>query len=395
MELGEETSHHNRRLEWQQVPLSSLYYVKYGKANPGLPGEVPVIGSSGAYAWTVKPLILHPTIVVGRKGSAGQAWLVEEPSHPSDTTFYLEPRDIGKVDITFTYFSLRHSQISASDDVIPSLQRHELENLVLLLPPLPEQRAITSVLSKIQAAVEVQGKIVATLKELKAATMAKLFREGLRDERLKQTEIGEIPESWEIRELGDLADISTGTTPATDYSDYYVGDVPFVKTAEIDNNIITTSQQYISLKAVEDYNLRIYPAGSIFLAMYGQGKTRGRASLLGIPATTTQNTAAIEPGPELNGEFLWHYLLSQYEVLRNKGNLGHLSHLNLGYVKALVVPVPPKEQQIEIKQALSLLQHRIWTATKRHETLRSFSSSMLHLLMTGQVRVTGLMQVKG
>ena len=74
--------------------------------------------------------------------------------------------------------------------------------------------------------------------------------------------------------------------------------------------------------------------------MYGQGKTRGRAALLGIRAATTQNTAAIEPSPALNGEFLWHYLLSQYEVLRGMGNLGHLSHLNLGYVKELLIPCP-------------------------------------------------------
>ncbi|MBI3304029.1 MAG: restriction endonuclease subunit S [Deltaproteobacteria bacterium] len=277
---------------------------------------------------------------------------------------------------------------------IPNLSGARLKQLPIPVPPLPEQRAIAAVLSKIQAAVEVQNKIVTMLKELKAATMAKLFREGLRGEPLKQTEIGEIPESWEVRKLGSLAEVSTGTTPATDCADYYVGEVPFVKTAEVDNNIITSSQQCISRQAVQQYSLRIYPAGSVFLAMYGQGKTRGRASLLGIPATTTQNTAAIEPGPAIDREFLWHYLLSQYEALRNTGNLGHLSHLNLGYVKALAIPVPPKEKQIEIREILSLLQHRSQIATEKCDVLRSMFSSMLHLLMTGQVRVNSLRSVE-
>jgi type I restriction enzyme, S subunit len=255
------------------------------------------------------------------------------------------------------------------------------------LPPPPEQRAIAAVLSKIQAAVNVQEKIVATLKELKAATMAKLFREGLRGEHLKQTEIGEIPESWETTPLGNIAQVSTGTTPSTTDADYYVGDIPFVKTAEIDNNIIIRTQNYISQRAVQDYNLRIYPAGSVFLAMYGQGKTRGRAALLGIPAATTQNTAAIEPSPALNGEFLWHYLLSQYEALRGIGNLGHLSHLNLGYVKELLIPVPPIEEQIQIKAVFSRLQDRAEAANRRYLGLNRLFSSTLHLLMTGQVRV--------
>jgi type I restriction enzyme S subunit len=276
----------------------------------------------------------------------------------------------------------------------PAVTDNDVLGREILVPLLNEQRAIAAVLSKIQKAAEVQEKIVATLKELQVATMAKLFREGLRGEPLKQTEIGEIPRGWQVTPLGSLAQVSTGTTPSTTNADYYVGDIPFVKTAEIDNSIITESRNYISEPAVQDYNLRIYPAGSVFLAMYGQGKTRGRAALLGIPAATTQNTAAIEPSPELNGEFLWHYLLSQYEALRGIGNLGHLSHLNLGYVKELLIPVPPVQEQIQIKIVLSSLQHRAEMANQRYQTLANLFSAMLHLLMTGQVRVTEVISLK-
>jgi type I restriction enzyme, S subunit len=293
------------------------------------------------------------------------------------------------VEPKFLYYALLHLDIPSR-----GYNRHfkYLKEKTIAVPDRrDEQRAIAAVLSKIQEAVDVQGKIVATLKELKAATMAKLFRDGLRGEPLKQTEIGEIPKSWETTPLGNIAQVSTGTTPSTADADYYVGDTPFVKTAEIDNNIIIRSQNYISQRAVQDYNLRIYPAGSIFLAMYGQGKTRGRAALLGIPAATTQNTAAIEPSPALNGEFLWHYLLSQYEALRGMGNLGHLSHLNLGYVKELLIPVPSVKEQIQIKTVLSHLQNRAEIAIKRHQELNQLFSSMLQLLMTGQVRVTEAM----
>ena len=124
---------------WESAPLSSLYNVKYGKANPGRSGGIPVVGSSGTYAWTDTPLIQHPTIVIGRKGSAGEAWFVKHPSHPSDTTFYLEPIDPDHSDIRFIYYALKYFQLGASDDVIPSLQRHELENMILPLPVLPFQ----------------------------------------------------------------------------------------------------------------------------------------------------------------------------------------------------------------------------------------------------------------
>ncbi len=99
------------------------------------------------------------------------------------------------VDSRFLYYAFLHLDIPSR-----GYNRHfkYLKEKTILAPSShEEQRSIAAVLSKIQAAVEVQDKIVATLKELKAATMAKLFREGLRGEPLKQTEIGEIPESWE------------------------------------------------------------------------------------------------------------------------------------------------------------------------------------------------------
>jgi type I restriction enzyme S subunit len=257
-------------------------------------------------------------------------------------------------------------------------------------PPLPEQRAIAAVLSKIQAAIEVQQKIVATLKELKAATMGKLFREGTRGERLKVTEIGEMPESWEVVKLETVARISTGTTPATDDPSNYDGDIPFIKTAEIDNNILSTGRQCISREAMKRYSLKLYPSQTVFLAMYGQGKTRGRVSLLGISATTTQNTAAIESGDDLDSLYLWHYLLGQYERLRNTGNLGHLSHLNLGYVKSLEIPLPSKNEQGQLGSVLSSLHSKIEVEEQKAGRLQTLFSSMLNLLMTGQVRVNGL-----
>ncbi len=270
---------------------------------------------------------------------------------------------------------------------IPNLSGARLKQLPIPLPPIKEQDGIARVLDRLQQAVVLQERTVATLRELKAATMAKLFREGLRGEQLEQTEIGEIPRRWEVHQLGDLATISTGTTPATERGDYYDGSVPFVKTAEIDDSLICTSKHAISEKAVEEYGLKIYPPGTVFLAMYGQGKTRGRAAYLAMAATTSQNTAAIEPGPSLDGQFAWHYLLSQYDVLRSLGNLGHLSHLNLGYVKTFRVPLPPIQEQVEIRDALAVIQTIRELHVRRLRTLEYLFSSMLHLLMTGQVRV--------
>src|SRR5918996_4977447 len=78
--------------EWPVISLGDIAHAKYGKAKPKSQGSIPVIGSGGVYGYSETPLVDFPTIIVGRKGTAGQVWLAEQPSWPSDTTFYLEWR---------------------------------------------------------------------------------------------------------------------------------------------------------------------------------------------------------------------------------------------------------------------------------------------------------------
>jgi restriction endonuclease S subunit len=118
-------------------------------------------------------------------------------------------------------------------------------------------------------------------------------------------------QTWERKKLGDICSITTGTTPATNQQHYYQGTIPFIKTSEIINNIINQSEIYISEQALNDYNLKLYPKGTILMAMYGQGKTRGQVAILNIAATTTQNAAAIVPSSDLSSEYLWYWLRGQ------------------------------------------------------------------------------------
>ncbi len=93
---------------------------------------------------------------------------------------------------------------------IPNLSRSKLAELPMALPPLPEQKKIAHVLSTVQGAIEAQERIMATTSELKKALMHKLFTEGLRGEKQKETEIGLVPVGWEVVELGEFFDIKHG-----------------------------------------------------------------------------------------------------------------------------------------------------------------------------------------
>jgi restriction endonuclease S subunit len=182
--------------------------------------------------------------------------------------------------------------------------------------------------------------------------------------------------------------VSTGTTPSTKNAEYWSGSVPFVKTAEIDNNVIRSSAASVSDAAVKDYHLKVYAPRTVFLAMYGQGKTRGRVALLDIAATTSQNTGAIVTSRDLDPKFLWFYLLTQYEALRATGAHAQISHLNLSYVKELLVPIPPPQEQRDIVQILDAIDVKLMAERTRSRALDQAFASLVVELMTGRWRVT-------
>lgn len=273
---------------------------------------------------------------------------------------------------------------------IPNLSQSKLRELPVAIPTLAEQRKIAAVLGLVQRAMEQQERLIALTTELKKTLLHQLFTHGLRGEPQKQTEIGLVPESWEVVRLGEFCALGTGTTPSTARPDYYNGDVPFVKTTHIVNNRIKKSETHVSKQAVNDCSLKLYSPGTVLMAMYGQGKTRCQVALLDISAATSQNAAAIQPSEEINSEFLWQYLMSRYQVLRNSGALGHISHLNLGYVRDFQIPKPPVVVQCEIAEILGTIDRRLMLIESKRYLFYDLFRTLLRQLMTAEIRVNDL-----
>ena len=276
------------------------------------------------------------------------------------------------------------------------LPKEVLEDTIIPFPPLLEQHAIVAVLWKIQAGVEVQEKIVATRKELKAATMAKLFREGLRGEPLKQTETGKLPESWSVVKLGDYCSISSGGTPSRDSPEYWNGDIPWVKTGEIDYRPIRRTEEYISEAGLQNYSAKIFPKGTLLMAMYGQGVTRGKVAFLEIEAATNQACAALFPKEGLDSGYLYSFCTFAYDRIRELGHGANQKNLSADLIREIRVPLPSTlEEQREIYLHLNTMQSRLQVAEQARDDLRALFSSVLRLLMTGQVRVSAEVFVGG
>jgi len=150
--------------------------------------------------------------------------------------------------------------------------------------------------------------------------------------------------------LTDLATIGTGSTPSRSNPEYFGGGIKWVLTTEIAENEIFDTSETLTDQAVMEFNLKIYPPGTVLLAMYGQGQTRGRTAILRCPAAITQNCAAIMPDTtRVLPEYLYFNLQSRYEEIRSQEySGGGVPHLNAKIISQIMVPVPSLDEQQKI-----------------------------------------------
>lgn len=154
--------------------------------------------------------------------------------------------------------------------------------------------------------------------------------------------------------LGSIAKITSGGTPARTKPAYWNGTIPWVKTAQIQNCTITAEcvDEWITQEGLEQSSARMVPEGTILMAMYGQGKTRGQVAVLGLDATINQACAAILLKPGVDRDYVYQQLRFRYESIRGLSNTGSQENLNAELLREIAFPLPAPVVQKEISNAL-------------------------------------------
>lgn len=183
-------------------------------------------------------------------------------------------------------------------------------------------------------------------------------QERRRPERLSISQAGTlptVPASWTWCTLGDLGPVGSGTTPARGRAEFWSdGDVPWVTSAAVNARTITQASAYVSQRALQETSLRVYQPGTIVVALYGEGSTRGKAAELAISATTNQalaavGTAALAPATRA---YVMLCLEAAYLRLRSAAIGGVQPNLTLGLLREWPIPLPPIDEQEAILSAV-------------------------------------------
>jgi type I restriction enzyme S subunit len=166
--------------------------------------------------------------------------------------------------------------------------------------------------------------------------------------------LGSVPKKWLPRKIAWVKDVGSGTTPSSDFSPYYAerDGVPWVTTTELREAPIIETTKYVTARALRDYSsLRIFPPGTLLIAMYGA--TIGRLGMLSVEATVNQACCAISGDGELDQNFLYWWLRTFRSNIVTMAQGAGQPNISQEVIRSLRVPAPLLEEQRQIANSLA------------------------------------------
>lgn len=221
-------------------------------------------------------------------------------------------------------------QSKSNGSTFKAINKTTLYDVTFPLPPLEIQKQIASSLDKVTRIIDLCNAIIEKMDFLVKAKFVEMFG-GINNSNL-----------YPYHSVDTFTNVTSGGTPERKNNDYWDnGLIPWIKTTELHNNVICEAEESITEKGLNESSAKLVPKGTILIAMYGQGKTRGMTALLDIESSTNQACACILPCDKLNTIYLWQYFVLSYDKLRDLAKGGNQPNLNVNIIKKFPVLVPP------------------------------------------------------
>jgi len=388
--------------EWREVRLADIATIMSGKRPPFVVQEpmpklaVPVLGGSGVMGFTSEPLFEEPVLVTGRVGTLGMLHRTSGPSWPSDNTLVIRANE-QLVLQNFLYYalldSIRQATLLNRGSSNPLVTQRDIGSLKLPLPPLPEQRAIAHILGMLDDKIELNRRMGETLEGMARALFKAWFvdfepvrakMEGrwqrgqslpglparlydLFPDRLVDSELGEIPEGWEVVRLGDLAEVSSGKRP---------------------NKVYPEPQPYASIPLWGGNGPMGYvsePLYSTPILLTGRVGTLGSVFRISTPCWPSDNTLVVIAREKTALEFLYFQMKRfDYDALNRGSTQPLLTQTDLSWQDVLL---PSKSLLSEFHTHVSTYFAKLDEAMNESRTLAALRDVLLPKLIRGEIRV--------
>lgn len=184
---------------------------------------------------------------------------------------------------------------------------------------------------------------------------------------------------WKMMKLGEVCETTSGGTPSRREPKYYQGNIPWVKSGELEHNVIIDTEEKISKEAIANSSAKIFPKGTLLIALYGA--TIGKMAFLGIDAATNQAVCGIFKNENIDSKFLFHFLFYKRPNLIKQGIGGAQPNISQGILKNLPLPLPPLTAQqgivSKIEELFSELDKGIENLKTAQQQLKVYRQAVL------------------
>lgn len=354
-------------------------------------------------------IIVEPNdILLVKTGSTfGKSAIVDDSSEPMTINPQMALLKRSKIPPKYLAYVMSSKLIKSLIDVsntgsgMPTMTQENINSFPIPIPLFEDALQIANFLdhetAKIDTLIAKQEKLIELLKEKRQAVISHAVTKGLNSNApMKDSGVewlGEVPEHWVVSSLGYYANLNTGATPDRSNTSYWDGDIPWIKTGEVRYDTIYDTEESISSLAVKDTAVKISPSGTLLMAMYGQGVTRGRVAILGVPATYNQACVAIEANNLMWNEYLKVFFIAAYHAIRDGGNETSQMNLNADIVSKFKVTIPPIIEQRDIvkylESVLPQFDALIEKSEKAIKLIQERKIALISAAVTGKIDVRG------
>ena len=368
---------------WRTVQLGTALELAYGRALPksvrAEGGGVPVYGSNGVAGSHNEVLVDGPTVIVGRKGSAGAVHYVDGSCYPIDTTYFVRARPGFEFDMKFLFYLLRKLDLSRLKTAtgVPGLTREDAYRESIPVPPLDEQRRIVDLLSRAEGIVRLRREAQKKAQTIIPALFIDMFGDPATN-----------PKGWTMESFGKVGALDRGRSRhrPRDAAELYGGPYPFIQTGDVANSGGRITRHAVTYSEAGLEQSRLWPSGTLCITI---AANIAKTGILDFQACFPDSVVGFLPGDGVTTAYVQGWLSFLQPTLEANAPQAAQKNINLEILRALPVPMPPINLQRAFEprcDAVRSIQLQQADAARRAEV--TFKSLIAHAFSEGPQQET-------
>ncbi len=267
----------------------------------------------------------------------------------------------------------------------PRVNIFQVRNIRIPLPPLPEQKKIAEILSTVDQAIEKVDEAIEKTQKLKKGLMQELLTRGIGHKEFRDTDIGRIPNEWEIVKISELGRIITGGTPSTSNNTYWNGSIPFITPADIKGDkYVYQTERYITSEGAKKIGF-ILPPNTVLVVCIGS--TIGKTGVAYGENVINQQINAIICDEKVSKDYVYYAVTFRADLLKSFSGIAAVPIIKKSLFEQFKIPLAPLPEQQKIAEILGGADERLELLRKRRERLEKIKRGLMNDLLTGKKRV--------